>query len=421
MEHALKYVHGPGHVDWTDVDNDQVPDEPEWADSSAVQLLDQQIEDAGNSDVTENGQVRRIVLRSAADMKPRRIKWLDGDDRGGRIPVGGITLLAGREGIGKSTISYDVIAQVTKGTMRGEFLGKPKGVVIYATEDEWEPVIVPRLIAAGADRSRVHRAEAYTAEGEKDSIDFPLDLKRLAAQCLNHDVALVVLDPIMSVINGKLDTHKDREVRQALDPLTSFAAAAGIGVLGLIHVNKSGGNDPLNSVMGSRAFSAVARSVLFCIKVESDEEDSPPTYLYTHEKCNLGPKQHSKQYSIKEVQLDLEDPEDGTFTVLTSKVEWGFYDKRSAREVLDGNDGGRVRDGSVKAKILKALRGREMVPLRELAATLERSGTSPGVTKVTLTRMVKAGEILNPARGFYQPYSVNNLLDDPDNSSDGGS
>ena len=62
------------------------------------------------------------------------------------------------------------------------------------TEDEWEPVIVPRLIAAGADLTRVSRAVGYDPDGNPNAIEFPLDLKLLAAQCLKHDVALVVPD-----------------------------------------------------------------------------------------------------------------------------------------------------------------------------------------------------------------------------------
>lgn len=398
----------------SDDENDHIP---EWADEDQANLLSEQIQEAKPDDSAEP-EGRKLRFKSADTMRPRRIKWLRGALEGGTIPIGGITLLAGREGIGKSTITYDLISEVTRGVMPGEFFGKPKHVVIYATEDEWEPVIIPRLLAAKADLTRVHRVDAYTPDGDKDAIDFPLDLKRLAALCLKYDVALVVLDPIMSVINGKLDTHKDREVRQALDPLTSFAGAAGVAVLGLIHVNKSGGNDPLNSVMGSRAFSAVARSVLFCVKVESDDQDAEPIYLFTHEKCNLGAKQASKQYEIKTVRLQQQNDEDGTFEIVTSKVEWGMYDRRTARDILDGNES-TARPGSVKDKILKYLRGREMVPQVDIINELvNKNITTPGTAKNALSRMVKARELLNPARGFYQIPSVQDVLDSEPEDAD---
>ena len=55
-------------------------------------------------------------------------------------------------------------------------------------------------------------------------------------------------------------------------------------MLGIIHVNKSSGTDTLTSIMGSRALTAVARSVLFAIKDPSDES----LRMLGNEKNNLG-------------------------------------------------------------------------------------------------------------------------------------
>lgn len=342
---------------------------------------------------------RKVVFSAASDMTMKRIHWIWGADGGGYLPLGGISLLAGREGIGKSTISYDIIAKVTLGTMPGEFLGHPKGVVIYATEDEWEPVILPRLVAAGADVKRVFKAEAVE-EGESDWISFPRDLARLKERCLEHDVGLVVLDPIMSIIDGKLDTHKDAEVRKALDPLSRFASAASVSVLGLIHVNKSSGNDPLNSVMGSRAFSAVARSVLFCIRTPG-EDGAPDSYLFSHEKCNLGPKQTSRQYAIEQVVLDAEEGGE-RFQVWTSRVAWGAEDSRRAGEVMEELSRTDRPKGSLRVEILGYLKERDdQVPLKDINAEFGDDHKLESI-KMTLSRMVKSGEIDRPALAVYR-------------------
>jgi len=70
------------------------------------------------------------------------------------------------------------------------------------------------------------------------------------------DAALILLDPLLSRLDSSLDSHKDAEVRIALEPLVALADRSAAAVLGLIHVNKSGGQDPLDIVMGSRAFAA---------------------------------------------------------------------------------------------------------------------------------------------------------------------
>jgi AAA domain len=161
--------------------------------------------------------VRAVVVASAQSMTMRPPKWLY--DR--RIPTDAISLLAGREGIGKSTIAFDIVARVTRGELPGRYAGTPRSVGVVASEDSWESVILPRLIAARADLARVFRIEARTEENRIETISAPADLVDLARVCAEHDVVLLILDPVMSVIHGALDTHKDREVRQALDPLAA--------------------------------------------------------------------------------------------------------------------------------------------------------------------------------------------------------
>src|SRR5262249_54281765 len=154
--------------------------------------------------------------------------------------------------------------RLTRGALPGKYQGIPTDVAVVATEDAWEEVIVPRLVVAGTDLDRVHRVEARDEDGRRDIISVPADLEALVDLTTQLGIVLLLLDPLMSVIHASLDTHKDREVRRALDPLARFSSETGVTVLGLIHVNKSNGTDPLNLVMGSRAFSAVARSVLYC-------------------------------------------------------------------------------------------------------------------------------------------------------------
>jgi len=45
--------------------------------------------------------------------------------------------LAGREGIGKSSIAIAIAAQITRGQLPGVYFGEPRAVIIAATEDSW--------------------------------------------------------------------------------------------------------------------------------------------------------------------------------------------------------------------------------------------------------------------------------------------
>ncbi|WP_052207608.1 AAA family ATPase [Sinomonas humi] len=224
---------------------------------------------------------RSLVLTPASSIKPRRVKWM----WDGRIALGTLALLAGREGLGKSTLAYWLAAQVTRGELPGEFYGKPRSVLVCATEDSWEHTIVPRLIAAGADGDRVFRVEVLNADEIHVGLSLPRDNQRTEQAARQTGASLLILDPIISRL-GDLDTHRDSEVRQALEPLVSVAGRTGMAVLGLIHHNKSGTSDPLQLVMGSKAFTAVARSVHTVVPDPDDDTDR--LRLFGTPKNNLG-------------------------------------------------------------------------------------------------------------------------------------
>jgi len=227
-------------------------------------------------------KLRRVDLTPASQIKPKRVRWIWKD----RLAVGTLGLLAGREGLGKSTLAYDLASDVTRGTLPGEYYGTPRAVIVCASEDSWEHTIVPRLIAAGADLDLVYRAEIVTHNDLRLTISLPRDFTEVEQAALAVNAALLVLDPLMSVIDSRLDTHRDREVRQALEPLKTLAERSHMSILGLIHHNKSGSTDALQLVMGSKAFSAVARSVHTCIPDPDDETQE--RRLFATSKNNLG-------------------------------------------------------------------------------------------------------------------------------------
>lgn len=140
------------------------------------------------------------------------------DEHGKWLPQGAVSLVAGREGVGKSTVVANVVARITKDTLPGERFGHPKTVITCATEDSWRQTINPRLVAAGADLDKVIRVDAYTPEGFDGTLQLPEDIERVREIVESYDVVLIVLDPLMSTLSTKLDTHKDAEVRRGLEP-----------------------------------------------------------------------------------------------------------------------------------------------------------------------------------------------------------
>jgi energy-coupling factor transporter ATP-binding protein EcfA2 len=267
--------------------------------------------------------LRHVELVPASSIKVKPVHWLWQD----RIPLGELTLLAGREGIGKSTIAYTLAAWITTGSMKGRFQGEPRSVLVAATEDSWEHTIVPRLMAAGADLDRVFRIDVVTEDGFDGLLTLPSDISSLFDVVAQSDAVMLLLDPLMSRLSAHLDSHKDAEVRIALEPLTAFAKRARISVLGIIHVNKSGSGDALNSIMGSRAFGSVARAVLMAVR---NPEDGLCTFGLA--KNNLGSKDDLPAYRYHIVGERVAETDEGE--VWTGKVEWQGDADRSVDEVI---------------------------------------------------------------------------------------
>ncbi|MGW9460066.1 AAA family ATPase [Streptomyces globisporus] len=207
------------------------------------------------------GPARKLRLTRASDIEPEPVVWAWLDEGEGRIPAGALSVAAGREGTGKSSFGMWMAAQITRGALSGNFYGRPRAVFYVAVEDSWKQTIVPRLIGAGADLDLVYRVEAVEAEFGETTLSLPQDNSLMEQAIRNHDVALVVLDPLMSCIGKGIDTHRERDVRTALDPLARMADRTGCVLLGIAHFGKGAGTDPSALITGSGAFKNVPRAV----------------------------------------------------------------------------------------------------------------------------------------------------------------
>jgi RecA-family ATPase len=201
-----------------------------------------------------NGQ--NSTLRDFEGIIARPVRWAWQD----RIALGKITALAGRPKIGKGLLYSHLIAQVTTGALEGDLEGAGD-VIIVTTEDDPGDTLKPRLMAAGADLSRVLIFQMGAAE-EPVPFRVPQDAAELGRRVAERNAALVVIDPLMEFIYGKVDSHKSHPVRQAIASLNAIAREHGCAVLVIFHLNKGVSTDPLLRHEGSAAFTQVVRGGL---------------------------------------------------------------------------------------------------------------------------------------------------------------
>jgi hypothetical protein len=224
-------------------------------------------------------------------VRPERVTWL----WQGRIPAGKLTLLDGDPDLGKSTLSLDLAARVSRGRSMpdGSPGVGPGDAILLNAEDGLADTIRPRLDAAEADCSRVSVLTVRAGDSE-DLPAIPDDLAALRQAITDRGALLAVVDPLMAYLGGDVNSHRDQDVRRALAPLARIAEETGCAVLVLRHNSKAQQSNVLYRGGGSIGIIGAARSGLV---VAHDPEDETRTILAVA-KANLGPKLPSLAYRI---------------------------------------------------------------------------------------------------------------------------
>jgi putative DNA primase/helicase len=232
-------------------------------DSEAVQGVLARIQGyASGDDVVGAG---RIVSRILDTVVAQEIRWL----WKGRIPIGKYVELVGDPGGGKTVLMCDITGRITSGKPCPDSnvpMG-PGGVVFVSAEDDYADTIRPRLDAAGADCSRVRVVDGVGGVDEDSgkrvlrSLSLDRDISAVEeAIKATPDCKMVIFDPI-SAYCGRIDSHKNAEVRALLTPLVELAGRHGVAVVGITHFSKNAGAKAVNRGMGSQAWIAAARMV----------------------------------------------------------------------------------------------------------------------------------------------------------------
>lgn len=211
--------------------------------------------DGATADPT--GRPRPVIVR-LADVRQESVRWLWQD----RLASGKITLLVGDPGLGKSWITLDIAARVSRGADWPDGFpgGAPQNVLLLSAEDGLADTIRPRLDLLRADASRIHALTALR-NGECDRAVQLNDVAALEQAITQREARLVIIDPISAYL-GHTDSHRDADVRALIAPLAAMADRTGAAILGVMHLGKSTQRPAIYRAVGSIAFAAAARIVL---------------------------------------------------------------------------------------------------------------------------------------------------------------
>ena len=238
------------------------------------------------------------------------------------IPYGKVTIIQGDPGEGKTTMVLQIIAKLTKGepvlpVIDGEEepaeRAEPVNVIYQTAEDGLGDTIKPRLLAAGADCSKVLVI---------DDCEQPLTMldERLEQAIRQTNAHLVVLDPIQNFLGAEVDMHRANEIRPLMKRVSVLAGKYHCAIVLIGHMKKNSTGKSSYRGLGSIDFQAAARSVLIVGRVKNE----PEIRVVCHVKSSLAPEGKSIAFRL--------DKDNG--------FEWiGEYDI-SADDLLSGNNRG---------------------------------------------------------------------------------
>jgi putative DNA primase/helicase len=306
-----------------------------------------------------------LIVARASEVQPAPVRWL----WPGIIARGKITGLVDHPGLGKSQVAMDCAARVSTGhpwpgDVKNEAVGD---VIILSAEDDAADALVPRAIAAEADRSRVHLVRAVKDDGVERAFNLGLDLGRIEKEFDLAKVRLLIIDPTNAYLGfskaATFDRNHGGDVRSVLGRLAVFSACHDLAVLAVSHLNKSGGARAITRVMGSQEWVAAPRAVFLV-----EKELGTSRRLFLPLKNNLAPDRTGYAFELVGRQVE---------GVSTSAVVWSSEPvTMSADEALTAA-GKKVTSGAVDF-VQEALRDGPMDQ-----AEIVRRGKEAGFTERT--------------------------------------
>jgi putative DNA primase/helicase len=314
----------------------------------------------------------KAELRLAADIPPTPTRWLWEK----WIPVGRLLILAGAGGSGKTTLAVSLAATISNGSQWPDGSGcAPIGnVLIWSGEDGIADTVIPRLIAAGANLNRISIIEGRKAPDGKTRAFNPatdFDLLNAEAERIGN-VALVILDPLVSLVRG--DMHRANDVRQALQSVVEFAERHNSAVIGITHLSKGARQGSIvDRVIGSQAFSALARTVLVAMKSPESE-----TRALIKVKSNLSENRGGIGYVVEHTVVDA--------NIETTRIVWGeVFDEEAEIIISEMNKTSKTLTRSAIQDACEFL-SEALQNGSRLATEVEELSEAAGISGATLKR-----------------------------------
>lgn len=319
-----------------------------------------------------------VILESAADIVMESPDWL----WHGWLSTGKVHLLAGPPSCGKSTLAASIGATISTGGHWPDGSVSPRGrVLIWSSEDRAEDTIVPRFVAAGADRSMIEVVRRMEESWMPRPFNPARDMEHLENKIREvRDVRMVIIDSIADLMSGS--PGNNGKVRKDMLPLTGLAERTGVAVVGLAHVVKaSKKKHPLERILGGVGVGAVVRLAMLVARDESGGFGAPGEWnVLVKAKSNLGRDDGGLLFRTEGFRLT--ERKTGR-PIDSSLIVWGGSLPGTATAILHRAEGGEAGGGRLRqaADFLMATLRDGPLPCSEVEAMALEAGISEGTLR----------------------------------------
>lgn len=319
-----------------------------------------------------------VHLEPAGSIAPMPIDWL----WKGWLARGKFHVLDGAVGTGETAIAYDLAATISKGGMGrcwpDNSYCTPGNVIIWPGKAGVEDTVIPRLIAAGADGSRIFVIRSTREYGCSRGFNFATDISQLGDEIAKiGDVALVVIDSLGQAVAG--DSYKHAEVHRALALLVELGVRHKCAILGITHADKSSkGARTRGRANSSSAFTAEASLVMLTVKGQSElTDEDPASCILVRASSDIGPVDGGFEYQIEAAEFSTSV---GTFCSLA--IRWCPIPLRGSFEnILKFPETGDSPALEAAKQFLKAILADGDLPWPDIEAKARVAGISVGSLK----------------------------------------
>jgi hypothetical protein len=310
---------------------------------------------------------------------PKSVRWIWEP----YLPRGKLAILDGDPGVGKSLLSIDLAARLSRGgpLPDGTPLDRPHSTLLLSGEDGAADTLRPRAEAAGADLDRVM---AVTAEGGAP-MRFPADAGRLEEMIRGGGVDLAVIDPVMAFLPPEVASNTDQCVRGVLGVLAGVAARTDCAILLVRHLRKKDAPKAVHRGLGSVGIIGAVRAGLLL----AHHPAAPEVRVLAVTKSNLARTPPALAFRLRgedaaRVSVEWEGRLDVTADALGLRAATPLRPRDRAAEWLHQQ----LEFGPRRAMELRAAAAEAGIPER----TLHRAKAELGVQSHRVSRQGTGGE-----------------------------